>query len=198
MPPILTLGLEVGLIFGLTVWERRKSGKTRRVLGEMALAGQELDSSPRGKNFEPGLAFLVFWLRCFCIAWGLCLLDLLSGWLRFSNWDVALNILGVMTTVAFVLGLACGIGLFTSWGQPIWQQFWGDFNRPRPNRHRRFQTENLAESELEPPLTEQNSVTIDLPPYYELKSPNANAELKWCDECGRWMGQQHRHNKVAV
>jgi len=192
MPPILTLVLEVGLICGLTVWQGRKLAQVRRIL-ESADDTEIPTRCPL--KFEPGLAFLAFWLRCFGFAFGLGLFNLVNSWSRLGSLDVALNSLGVLLTLAFVMGLGCGAWLFAGWWQPGWQRLWADFKRPRPRRRQHFN----AEGEVEPlQIYQSEAVVMDLPPYHELNSPDSNSAVSWCDECGRWMATQHRHEPVPV
>ncbi len=190
MPPILTLGLEVGLICGLTVWQGRKLAQVRRIL-ESANDTEILSRRPL--RFEPGLAFLGFWLRCFGFALGLGLFNLITSWSRMGSLDVALNSLGVLLTLAFVMGLGCGAWLFAGWWQPGWQRVWANFKRPHPRLRQR------PNAHVEPAQIDQTeAVMMDLPPYHELNAANSNAEVSWCDDCGRWMATQHRHDPVPV
>ena len=190
MPPILMLGLEVGLICGLTVWQGRKLAQVRQILES---TDDTQEPSNRPLKFEPGLAFLAFWLRCFGIALGLGLFNLVSSWSRMGSLDVAFNSLGVLITLVFVMGLGCGAWLFASWWQPGWQQLWANLSRSRLRRRER------PIAHVEPfQIDQTEAVVMDLPPYHELDAANANAQVNWCDDCGRWMATQHRHDPLPV
>ena len=66
---------------------------------------------------------------------------------------------------------------------------------PQPRRRRRVT--NTPRVPVESKVSAESN-PLDLGSYHELKPPASNSQLKWCDECGRWTGNHHRHGAVAV
>lgn len=184
MPPFLTLFVEIGLIWVVTYRQWRELGRMHEIY--RAEQGRQI-------KFEPLRAFIFFWLRCLVTAGGLWLLTTLVSWSRLGGLDAAWSGLGVIMTVAFLLGLGLGIWLFAAWWQPALQSWQHDFKRPTPPRRRYRQVVQTDFEAMEPDTT-----VMDLPPYHELKPPASNSQVKWCEECSRWIGTQHKHGAVAV
>lgn len=193
MPPILTVLLEVGLIGGITFWQQRKLGKVRQA----EEGNSDLPLQLRAK-FKPLAAFLAFWGECFGIAFGLWLLNLLVSSSRLSKLDAALSNLGVLATVAFMLGLSISIWLFADWWKLGLREIGRKFSQPHTPRPRRRYQPNPANTESEPPANPSDNIGMDLPPYHELNAPAVNSEIRWCDDCGGWRNLQHQHGAVAV
>lgn len=193
MPPILIILLEVGLIGGITFWQQRNLVKVRS--NETTKGEMPLQLRPK---FKPLTAFLSFWGQCFGIAVGLWLLNLLISSPRLNNLDSALNNLGVLATVAFLLGLSISIWLFADWWKIELREIGDNFTQPHNPRPRRRYHFNTTDADVDPPAHNSDNTVMDLPPYHELNAPSVNTEVRWCDECGGWRSRHHKHGAVAV
>ena len=195
MPPILTLCLEVGLICGITVWQWRKlqGAAVKKVEGSVFTHKRRSRSR---QQFSPKLSFMLYWLQCLGLSVALWLFNVVISWSQLGSLDAAWSGLGVMFTLAFLAGLVLSGWLFAGWWQPSIQHSFDILGgpRPQPRRRRRITT---PKEPLENKGAAESSF-LDLAPYPELKPPTSNSQVKWCDECGRWTGNYHRHGAVAV